>query len=641
MFKIKLSSHLIKTLCLAVLLLVNGGTSVFAQNIFDLMIQKAMEAEALEKQRKAVEAQRAQERAAERDRVNAIRQTWSGIDENVSACVNRHLQASGQSIEILINKGLPSSDPQLSGLFSKCNIVSSQKLMKGVPCAVEGSQSVCNEVFVFTNSPSVALNADQLATAVMANRINEIGTTQLEPADVKSKRVQAQEQRRREQMIDSALAKLSPLTDPSNAFASKRAIVLQKSVTGARGNAKVTIEQVVQLAADTDRLVSEDREEKLRIERLRTEKVARGEVDIKGAGTGATQKAAKTNAYWDIFLIQLRELVSSQADGDLGKSFRQTAEKDIDKFRADYFTSDSTEKCAQAQKGFRCDVVGTFKTLALKTEVQKVMSTTLAENARNYRFILRYADPEDHKTECGEQKAETTRFLVNQVSSEFNRRGYSIIAKSAEDSAEEKGGFDYYLNILDINYCDQQDFNGARINFTLRAQIKLLDKGKDPSARLELANVPVSNSRSVIRDMKTPLDASKRALLPMQGTELAGLIVKEVDAKLLTLDQNKNRQAGSVAGSVRAASQYSIKIEGLSQRDRQQIRALRDLVKAKLGVETAVDAKGTTDKSVEITFEREGKFDPEDIVDSLYELFKDKKAFKAKYNGNHSFTGQL
>ena len=612
-----------------------------AQNIFDLMIQQAIQNEAQERQRKAIEAQQAQEKAAERERLNAIRQTWSGLDVNVSACVNRLLQGSGQSIDMLISKGVPSSDQRLESLFGKCNIISSQKLMKGVSCVVESMQTTCNEAFVFTASPTTPLNADQLATAVMANRISEVGTAQIESSEVRARRLEVVAQRRREQMVEATLSKLGPLTDPLNTFASKRAVALQKSLSSARGNPKVTMEQVSQWSAEVDRLIVEDRDDKIRSERVRAEKVTRGEVDIKGVGTGATQKAARTNAYWDIFLKQLRDIVSAQADGDLGKSFRQLAEKEIEKFRSDFFTSDTTEKCGPTQGGFRCQVAGTFKTLALKNEIQKLMSTTLASEARNWRFILRYPDPEDRRTDCGEQKAETTRFLVNQVSAEFSRRGYTIVAKSAEDSAEAKGDFDYYLNILDINHCDALDYNGSTINFMLRAQLKLLDKGKDPSKRLELANVPVSNSKRTIRNPQTPLEAAKRDLLPIQGAELAGLIVKEVDSKLLTLAQNQTRPAGSIAGSVRASTQYSIKIEGLGQRDRQQLRALRDLVKGKLGVETAIDPKGTTEKSIEITFEREDKFDPEDVVDALYDFFKDRKTFKAKYNGNRSFTGQL
>ena len=84
-----------------------------------------------------------------------------------------------------------------------------------------------------------------------------------------------------------------------------------------------------------------------------------------------------------------------------------------------------------------------------------------------------------------------------------------------------------------------------------------------------------------------------------------------------------------------------MKIDGMGQRDRQQIRALRDLIKTKLGVETVVDPKGTTDKSVEITFDHDGKFDPEDLVDALYDLYKDRKTFKAQYKGGRSFVGTM
>ena len=613
--------------------------SASAQNLFDAIIQEGMRQQAIEQQRKAFEAQQAQQRAAEQQRLNAIRQTWAALDPNVTACVNRHLLINGQNIDVLIQQGIVSSDPRLASTIAKCDIVSSQRLMKGVPCNAEGVQSICNEAFVFTANPTVPLNADQLATAVVANRVNEIGTAQLEPAEVRAKRISAAEQVRRQQTIDSMLAKLTPLMDPSNTFSSKRAAPLQKSIASARGNPKVGMDQIQQWYGEVDRLVIEDRDEKIRVERARAEKAARGEIDVKGSGSGGSQKAARMNAYWDIFLRQLRELVSTQADGDLGKSLRQVAEKDFDKFRSDFFSSDTSERCT-TQPPFRCDVTGSFKTLALKTEIQKIMTATVSSESRNYRFILRYPEPQNTKTDCGEQRAETSSFLINQISSEFSKRGYTIIAKSAEDAAEERGEFDYYLNILDINHCDALDYNGNFITVTLRAQMKLLDKGADPSKRVEIANIPVSNSKRSIRNPQLQIDAVKRELVPIQGAELAGNIIKEVDAKLLTLAQNKTRSSADVAGGVRSSSQYSIKIDGIGQRDRQQIRALRDLVKNKLGVDTAVDPKGTTDKAIEITFDYSSKFDPEDIVDALYDLYKDRKSFKVQYNGTRSFTGQ-
>ena len=55
-----------------------------------------------------------------------------------------------------------------------------------------------------------------------------------------------------------------------------------------------------------------------------------------------------------------------------------------------------------------------------------------------------------------------------------------------------------------------------------------------------------------------------------------------------------------------------------------------------------VDPDGTNDNSVEIRFEHPDKFDPEDLVDAIYAVFKDhKKTFKVRYEGNNSFAGSL
>ncbi len=612
-----------------------------AQGVFEVILQEAMRQQQMQAQQDALRRQQAAARAAEEQRLKATRQTWAALDENVRACVNQSLQMVGQNIEVLVQQGIPASDPRLGQTIQDCNVISSRRLAKGVPCVFEGAQTLCDDVFVFTNAPGFALSAEQLAAAIVSNRVNEIGTIQMEAPAARARRMAAAEQRRRDQMFQSMLAKLAPLAEPANSFANKRAGVLQKAVKTAQTNPKASMEQVAQLVADVDRLVAEDREEKLRIERVRAEKIARGEVDVKGAGTGANQKVARANAYWDIFLKQLRDASGSQADGALGKDFRQSADKDIGKFRSDFFTSDTVDKCAQAQGGFRCEVTGTFKVSALKVEVQKQMTAAISSDSRKYRFILRYAEPEDHKTDCGEQKAETTRFLVNQVSAEFSRRGYTIVAKSAEDAAERSGDFDYYINLLDINHCDALDYGGNFLSVTLRAQLKLLDKASDPAKRLELANVPVSNTKRIIRNAQTPLELVKRESLPLQGAEVASMIVREVDTKLINMAQDKSRAPSVVAGSVRSASQYSIRIEGIGQRDRQQIRALRDLVKSKLGVESSVEPKGTSDKAVEITFDRDQRFDPEDIVDALYDLYKDRKNFRAKYNGDRTFEGKI
>uniref|UniRef100_UPI003F9D3F98 hypothetical protein n=1 Tax=Rhodoblastus sp. TaxID=1962975 RepID=UPI003F9D3F98 len=281
-----------------------------------------------------------------------------------------------------------------------------------------------------------------------------------------------------------------------------------------------------------------------------------------------------------------------------------------------------------------------FKLGTLKSDVQRIMSATVSAPEKNYRFILGYQETDN----------EATRYLIDSIRAEFVNSGFKVIARGAEEQAEAQGEFDYYLNILDISYDDGQSDIGSVggagrsvfENYVLKARIKLLDNKKDSSARQELANVPVLNTKRVPRDVQTPKEVRRSQLLPMQATELARQVYRDISARLLTI---ATPQAGapSSGGNIKLVGQYSVKIVGLTQRDREQIRALRNAVTKVLpGTETIVDPDGTNDKSVEIRFEHPDKFDPEDLVDAIYGVFKDhKKTFKVRYEGNNSFAGSL
>jgi len=177
-------------------------------------------------------------------------------------------------------------------------------------------------------------------------------------------------------------------------------------------------------------------------------------------------------------------------------------------------------------------------------------------------------------------------------------------------------------------------------NYILKARIKLLDNKRDPAARQELANIPVINTKRVPRDAATPREVRRNQLLPMQAGELAREIYRSVSDRLLTLASHQSIAPSNAR--VLAPSHYSIRIVGLSQREREKIRALRRAVSKVLsGTETRLEPEGTNDKSVEITFEYSSKFDPEDINDAVYDVFKESKTFKIQYEGNNSFVGSL
>ena len=616
---------------------------VRSQNLFDILIQEGQRQELIKRQREEAERQKAAERAAETERLNAIRQTWNALDQNVSVCVNKALQSQGQSIDIFVKQGVPANNPGFSDIIGKCSAIASQKLMKKMPCTIDNQQTLCNEEYVFTNNPTVAATADQLATALLAGRESMIGVAQLELPEERSKRQAAAEARRKNLFADQLALRLTPLTTVENQKTAKSAQALQKMIVASKNNPKTTSEQLTLWEAEVKNLQDADRDEKIRIEKVKADKLARGEVDIKdiikdqkgGTGAGPNARLAKTNAYYDIFLRFLREQVGDQADGDVGKTFRKNADSDIDKFKAQYFTSDTLETCKVLNGSHICEVKsGTFKMGALNSDIKKMMSATLgaASTGHDYRFIVRFRNTDEP----------VTRTLINQIQAAFNNYGYKIVSKSGEEEAEEKGEVDFYLNVLDIKQLEALDAGSNNISIVLSAQVKLLEFNTDPSKRRDLANAPASNTKRTLRNPNTSIAAIKTELLQAQGKELAGMILQNVNERLLTLAREHSQSVANVAGAAKAPTQYSVRIAGLSQRERERIRALREVIRKVLkDVPVAVDPESSNDKNTVLTFDFKDKFDPEDLIDNIYDVFKDKKSFKINYRGNNTFEGQL
>jgi hypothetical protein len=563
---------------------------------------------------------------------NESAQSWRLIDANVKFCVNRLLQQGGESIDMLIAHGMAASDPQLSPSISKCQVISSQNLMRNFDCVLDVGPTRCDEAYVLAGALTTPLTTEQVTTALLSD--DKFGKAPIENPEARNKRLAAVVESRKATIADEGLKKLRSLLNPDNKFNFGKATDLRKQIDDARSNSRTTEQDLEKLNASASDLLQAFNEEAERLRMKKEEMLSRGEAEVSGQGSGASEKAARINAYYDIFEKQLRDLIDGQADGPIGQQFRKNANASFDKFRMDFFTSATKDVCNKTGAVFRCSVDGVFKVGSLKSEVQKFMETA----NKSYRFILGYEETDNAPT----------RFLIDKIRAEFVNSGYIIIAKSGEEEARTKGNFDYYLNILDIEYDDSASdvgsIGGAGANlfenYILKARVKLLDNKKDPAARQELANVPEINTKRVPRDTAMPRDVRRNQLLPMQANELARQIYRDVSARLLALANAPG--IGANGTSVLAPGQYSIKIVGLTQRDREKIRALRNAVSKVLpGTETMEDPNGTNDKSVEIRFEHAGKFDPSDLVDAIYPIFKESKTFKVRYEGNNSFVGSL
>lgn len=570
--------------------------------------------------------------------IDATRKSWASLDPYVNTCVDRFLKNGGQSIETLASERIAPADPQAAPVMAKCQGISSQSLMKNISCSIDGAPSRCDEFYVLETAQTSPLGIDQLVTALIAGE--SVGKAQLELPGPKAARLARIAERRKGMIAEGALKKLGGLLDPANKFAFAKASGLRKQIEAQRANPKFSEQDLLELDASATAMLSSNNAEIERLRIQREEMLSRGELPVTGEGSGSSEKSARIDAYYQTFEKQLRDYIAGQADGDIGKQFKASATEDFEKFRSNFFLGAPSETCRKAGRAYACSIEGVFKLGTLKSEVQRIMSATVSSPGQSYRFILGYQETDN----------EATRYLIDSIRAEFVNSGFKVIARGAQEQAEASGAFDYYLNILDISYDDgQSDIGsvggaGSNVfeNYVLKARIKLLDNKKDPSARQELANIPVLNTKRLPRDTQMPKEARRSQLLPMQATELARQVYRDINARLLTIAAP---QGGTPASDehVKLAGQYSVKIMGLTERDREKIRALRNAVTKVLpGTETTVDPGGTNDKSVEIRFEHPDKFDPEDVVDAIYEVFKDhKKTFKARYEGNNSFAGSL
>jgi uncharacterized protein len=547
--------------------------------------------------------------------------SWQLIDASVKSCVNTLLQRGGQNIEMLITNGVGASDTKVSPVLSECQIISSQSLMKNFACELNDGPTRCDEAYVLESAPTTPLTVEQVTTALLANE--QFGKARIENPEARAERLKGIERTRIRTIADEALKKLRPLLAPDNEFLGK-ATELRTRIENARSSPATTSREIEALDVAASDLLNEYLR-KFGNPAPSNPNMAK----VSDEGFGTNENDTRINTFYDIFDKQLRELIGSQADGAIGQQFRKDANTSFDRFKADFFTSETKDNCFQRGTNFTCLVVGVFKLGSLKSKLQEIMRT------RNYVFILDYRDTED----------KPTLFLIDSIRAEFINFGYSIVAKSGEEEARRIGAFDYYVNILDVEYDDKASDVGSIggggtsvfENYILKARVKLLDNKKDPAARRELANVSVINTKRVPRDTTMPRQVRRDQLLPMQAGELAREIYRNVSAALENAkNTNQNGNAFPEAGH------YSIRIVGLTERDREKIRALRSAVSRVLsGTETMVDPQGTNDKSVEIRFEYSGKFDPEDINDAIYEIFKGDNAFKIRYEGNNSFVGSL
>lgn len=573
--------------------------------------------------------------------------SWDQLEPIERLCMDRLLIQQGLSVQNLKSKCISADDGRLSEQRSQCSHISRENLQKNISCTVNGANGElfhtrCDEQYARTEPGGQisVLSDNDVVSAFLAG--NEIGKTQVETAAGRKDRL-AEEQREREKQrleqqrreratrLLQMLNTLQTLAASDVPNVSRRALELRKAVAFAQEDSKTGDPQIQQLSTRVSDLLEFEKAERARI----AKREASGEKPFSSTGTGPNRKIAQVEGYYEALLKELRNIIGAQADGRTGKEFHRKAETDFDNFKGTYFTSDTKSDCSSDNAGenragekkrarrsddemtVTCKVEGTLKLTALKLEAEKMITATMNSGGHDYRFILRAADTEDPYAQ----------FIIEQITAAFIESGYKIIAKSAEEEAVNRGEVDFLLIVSELKYSEPQlNTHNSSVLRALTVRFKLIKADKDPSKRLEIANVPVAVTSIMPRVPGQGIGDEKNMQVQQLGKAAANKISQQVNARLLTLPGPSS------------SSTYTVHLTGIAQNEREKIRVIRnEITKSLKGTPTQVDPNDTS--NLVIKFDKEEAYDPEDIVDALYKLFRDNKSFKFRYAGHNEFVG--
>ena len=369
---------------------------------------------------------------------------------------------------------------------------------------------------------------------------------------------------------------------------------------------------------------------------------------VMATGEAKMERDAKIEAYYTAIIRELAGLAGAQAEGEIGKKFHDDMSRDPDTFLKRYFQSDLKEHCVtvtdkgvlvdpKVKKGsgfqVRCDVQGTLKLLALQNDYRDTMKSTERRLSNTLTFALSANDVADPHGS----------YVVDKLTSAFLKSGFKVLSNEAVDEALAAKKIDFSLAIIDMQYSparwnndpqfwDKSVKGSYRANGSLVVRFKLFDlKGST-----QVASVPVTKTLSLTGAAEQDVIDPLRDQL---ASEAAAEIGRQVSAAVVTFQTSRDKDQAASERSQSGERLYTIRVDGVTQRDRDKLKALRDVIKSVVATATPeVDPSASNATSTILNFSAPGKIDAEDMLDALFAANKADKNFNAKYEGNNAFV---
>ena len=343
-------------------------------------------------------------------------------------------------------------------------------------------------------------------------------------------------------------------------------------------------------------------------------------------GVGNTKEYAIKEAYFFAVQRKLTSLAGYQAEGDIGRWFREVHTRDFDSFKQRYFTPNTQEKSCFVKAGGKheCTIEGSLKLAALKTDLRKIVKTKERVLSDNLVFFLSSKDAVDAAAKQGAEGH--ARYFVDQLEGVFVRRGHRIVIGEKGNQAVDDEEVDYGLSVREISFIDirkgLQYTSGA-----LRVAFRLTHL--ESSTRL--ANIPITQVAEVAGDIEAILVAE----LSKQVSEKIALSVTE---SVISYQSESDENARAKKQVIPGQQTYFLRLVGLQQRNRKELRDLRESIKGMFPDSTPTTDPDPTDATqVTVLFSTGHEVDHDKLLDYFYSTYEDLAGFDAEYRGNNEY----
>ena len=345
-------------------------------------------------------------------------------------------------------------------------------------------------------------------------------------------------------------------------------------------------------------------------------------------GIGETKEYAIKEAHFFALERELTTLVGYQAEGEVGRWFRMAFDRDFDSFKKRYFTPNTGERrCTVNDSGKHvCSIEGSLKLAALKADMRKVVKTKERMLSDDLVFFLSSADAVDATAEQGPKWKGHANYFVDQLVGIFVRKGHRIIIGKKGLQAVDDGKVDYGLEVKRIDFTD---FRQGRdyISGVLRVLFRLTHMGSSTV----LASIPITVNAEVQSDSEAVLVTELSRKVSMQ-------IALNVTETVITF-QREQGGADVQAEAKPGQETYFLRLMGLEQRDRKELKALRQSIRTMFpdsAPSTDPDQSDATQTT--IAFSTVEAVNCDDVLDYFYEAYNDLPGFDATCLGRNEFS---